>query len=679
MTGTTSGKRSSLGAKAKVGPEKPRNEQHGRLARGMHPTLGAPDLPPCPHCGADHGETQLRCPEVGEPLPLEGRLLDSKFRLVAKLGQGGMGSVWRAENVLVHRTVAIKLLHAEYAHNLTTLGRFRQEATAAGRIRNPHICDILDLGQSELGPYIVMELMRGRSLAQLLDDNGRVDPGLAVLVVRQALDGLAAAHAAGIIHRDLKPENIFLHEPTPGRLLVKLVDFGISKFTEGGTLGRTRQGVLMGTPEYMSPEQAEGAANVDARTDVWAMGAVLYRALSGSEAFLGPTLAATLTNVTLNDPPPIRTVAPGIPEGLAKVVDACLVKDRDQRVSTALRLGELLRPFEQAPSGEVISQAVAADRAIDDQDLAVAVAATDGANRAPSVAPSRAGSAPAATSPRPPAAPVAAETWNSELSDASPGHSGAPVTPADSWTLSGADFDGGRPESSLQDGGSGRILLWIVLVALLGGGAWIGYRTWSVWGAGPDEGDDGRETPSPNVVAVPSRRDLGSSRVKPDLGAPDSSRVDADSPPEETTGGREGGEATPPGPRPDTPPDPRPDPPPNPKPDPKAGGPRPRPDLSRLHKVGRLYAPRGEVPRLKHSAAAAHCKTLKKTKFGRLTRWRLPSGAELRKFQPVVGALRYWTRDRAGNQAKSVNLNGGSELWSGVNSKLRALCVSTGR
>src|SRR5690606_31601292 len=115
------------------------------------------------------------------------------------------------------------------------LARFRNEATAAGRIGSDHICDILDLGKSDLGPYIVMELMNGKDFATLLQHQGRIDPGLAVLVVRQALKGLAAAHAVGIVHRDLKPENIFLHEPKPGKLLVKLMDFGISKFTEGET------------------------------------------------------------------------------------------------------------------------------------------------------------------------------------------------------------------------------------------------------------------------------------------------------------------------------------------------------------------------------------------------------------------------------------------------------------
>jgi tRNA A-37 threonylcarbamoyl transferase component Bud32 len=248
--------------------------------------MGEPGpLPPCPHCRAQHPEELLLCPTTNRLLPLEGRVLDHRFRFIKQLGEGGMSTVWMAENFRVRKRVAIKVMHPEFARNPRTLHRFQNEATAAGRIGNPHICDILDLGESPLGPYIVMEMLQGQSLGELLDDQGRIDPPLAVLIICEALTGLAAAHAVGIIHRDLKPENVFLHEPAPGRMLVKLMDFGISKFTEETGGGRTGANVVMGTPEYMSPEQAAGAANVDARTDIWAMGVMLYRALTGVEPF----------------------------------------------------------------------------------------------------------------------------------------------------------------------------------------------------------------------------------------------------------------------------------------------------------------------------------------------------------------------------------------------------------
>ncbi|HEY8375732.1 MAG TPA: serine/threonine-protein kinase, partial [Nannocystis sp.] len=280
-------------------------------------------------------------------LPLEGRLLDGKFRFTKLLGAGGMGAVWRAQNIRVKKAVAIKLMHAEFAGNPGILERFKAEATAAGTIGNAHICDIYDFGTSVLGPYIVLEMLNGRSLGELVQQQGRVDPGLAVLIIRQALIGLGAAHAAGIVHRDLKPENIFLHEPSPGHLLVKLMDFGISKFSQGGSEGRTSAGVLMGTPEYMSPEQTEGAAGVDHRTDIWAMGAILYKALTGADAFTGPSMAAILVAVSTKPHVPISQIAPHVPPGLIAVVDKCLCKDPNGRYQSCAELSAALAPFEQ--------------------------------------------------------------------------------------------------------------------------------------------------------------------------------------------------------------------------------------------------------------------------------------------------------------------------------------------
>ncbi|HLT38179.1 MAG TPA: serine/threonine-protein kinase, partial [Enhygromyxa sp.] len=304
-------------------------------------------LPPCPHCRTAHPEELLLCPNTNRPLALEGRMLDGRFRFMRKLGEGGMSTVWMAENVRVRKRVAIKLMHPEYARNPKTLVRFQNEATAAGRIGNPHICDILDFGESPLGPYMVMEMLRGQSFAELLEDQGRIDPPLAVLIICEALKGLIAAHAAGIIHRDLKPENVFLHEPEPGRMLVKLMDFGISKFTEDAGGGRTAANVVMGTPEYMSPEQAAGAANVDARTDIWAMGVMLYRAISGTEPFHGKTMAALLLALSADQHAPLASFVPNLPPGLIEVVDRCLNKDPQYRFGSAAELYAALAPYQQ--------------------------------------------------------------------------------------------------------------------------------------------------------------------------------------------------------------------------------------------------------------------------------------------------------------------------------------------
>ncbi|MFV8751557.1 serine/threonine protein kinase [Nannocystaceae bacterium ST9] len=323
-------------------------------------------LPPCPHCGAAHPEEVLLCPVTHRLLPLEGRVLDRRFRFVRMLGEGGMSTVWMAENVRVRKHVAIKLMHPEYARNPRTLHRFQNEATAAGRIGNPHICDILDFGESPLGPYMVMEMLRGQSFADLLESQGKIDPPLAVLIIREALKGLGAAHAAGIIHRDLKPENVFLHEPEPGRMLVKLMDFGISKFTEDTGGGRTGANVIMGTPEYMAPEQAAGAANVDARTDIWAMGVMLYRALAGIEPFKGKTMAALLVALSTENPTSLHTYTPGLPQGLVAIVERCLSKKPEGRYANTVELYDALAPYQQAVAvGErPVAPPVPVDRSI---------------------------------------------------------------------------------------------------------------------------------------------------------------------------------------------------------------------------------------------------------------------------------------------------------------------------
>jgi serine/threonine protein kinase len=317
----------------------------------MNGGQAAPTLGPCPHCREVHAEDVLVCPKETKVLPLEGRMLDGKFRFTKLLGAGGMGAVWRAQNVRVRKAVAIKLMHPEFAGNPGILDRFKNEATAAGQIGSQHICDIYDFGASALGPYIVLEMLNGRSFGELIQQYGRVDPGLAAIVMRQALIGLEAAHQVGIIHRDLKPENIFLHEPSPGHLLVKLMDFGISKFSQGGNDGKTGVGVLMGTPEYMSPEQAEGAASADQRTDIWAMGAILYKALTGIEAFGGATMAATLVALSTKEPKPIESLVSGVPPELIAVVRRCLIKDPAGRFQSARELADALAPFEQLASG----------------------------------------------------------------------------------------------------------------------------------------------------------------------------------------------------------------------------------------------------------------------------------------------------------------------------------------
>ncbi len=277
-------------------------------------------------------------------LPLEGRLLGGKFQLDRRVGDGGMASVWQATNTLVHRSVAIKLMHARYAGDAELLQRFRNEASAAGRIGSPYICDVLDFGESEIGPFIVMELLEGCSLADLIQAHRRLDPGLAVWIVRQALAGLEAAHRAGIVHRDLKPENIFLCRAIRGQWLVKLMDFGISKFAHAE---QTEAGVTMGTPHYMAPEQVQRAATVDARADLWSIGVILHEAITGVQLFARHNVADALAALRSFDPPSIQHYVPDAPAGLAEIVTRCMQREPARRWPSATALAQLLSPFER--------------------------------------------------------------------------------------------------------------------------------------------------------------------------------------------------------------------------------------------------------------------------------------------------------------------------------------------
>ncbi|MEX1365413.1 MAG: protein kinase, partial [Nannocystaceae bacterium] len=272
--------------------------------------------------------------------------LHDKFRFLRQLGKGGMAAVWSAVNTLVDRKVAIKLIRPEVARTEDTVARFRAEAKAAGRIGHPNVCEIIDFGVGPRGPYIVMERLRGKSLGELIRDEERLDPALAVGIVRQALAGLEAAHRRGIIHRDLKPENLFVHQAEAGPPVVKIMDFGVSKLTDGSSEVQTEHGALLGTPEYMAPEQFKGAAGANVRTDVWAMGAILYKALTGKTAFGGPTVAATLLMVTTDPHTPIPELVRGVPPELVAIVDRCLSKDPSLRFASAQELADELEAFD---------------------------------------------------------------------------------------------------------------------------------------------------------------------------------------------------------------------------------------------------------------------------------------------------------------------------------------------
>jgi serine/threonine-protein kinase len=261
------------------------------------------------------------------------------YRLLEKLGEGGMGAVYLAEHTAIGRKAVIKVLHPQYAQRPEIAQRFKNEARAANEVDHEDIVEVYDIGKTADGaPYIVMEYLKGRTLQELLRDDGvQPEPIVRAIGLRLAR-ALAAAHAKGIIHRDLKPANVFL-TPQPGvpnAARVKVLDFGIAKLVEARLEPgvQTRTEAMLGTPSYMSPEQCEGARNVDARSDIYALGVMLYELLVGRLPFEADSLGGMLKKQMFASPDPPRTLDPRIGEDMERIVLRCLEKQPAARFQT---------------------------------------------------------------------------------------------------------------------------------------------------------------------------------------------------------------------------------------------------------------------------------------------------------------------------------------------------------
>jgi eukaryotic-like serine/threonine-protein kinase len=280
----------------------------------------------------------------------------SHYRIVEKLGGGGMGVVYKAEDTRLHRFVALKFLPDEVAQDPQALARFQREAQAASALNHPNICTIYDIGEHDGRAFIAMEFISGKTLDRLIPRNGlRVNEALKQSV--QIANALAAAHNAGIVHRDLKPGNVMATEQG----LVKVLDFGLAKLTESGSSGEdeatrtlkptTEEGVIVGTVSYMSPEQAEGK-KVDARSDIFSFGAVLYEMVTGRRAFQGNSRLSTLTAILREEPKPAGQVVDGLPRELERIIARCLRKDPERRFQTTSDLKVTLEELkEESDSG----------------------------------------------------------------------------------------------------------------------------------------------------------------------------------------------------------------------------------------------------------------------------------------------------------------------------------------
>jgi serine/threonine-protein kinase len=282
-------------------------------------------------------------------MPRENDVIAGKYRVERIIGRGGMGIVVAAWHLELDQRVALKFLMPELVERGESAERFRREARAAARIKSEHVVRVLDVGNWEgNAPYMVMEYLDGRDLSAELRERGQLTTKECVDYVLQAIEAVAEAHALGIVHRDLKPENLFLARRADGSRTVKVLDFGISKTLMLGSSDEpslTRTANIMGSPFYMSPEQMRTPRNVDARSDIWAIGAILYDLLAGRPPYVAETIPQLCTMLLENDPDPIRNTRPDVTEDLEHVVMRCLAKRVEDRWSSVSELAVALAPF----------------------------------------------------------------------------------------------------------------------------------------------------------------------------------------------------------------------------------------------------------------------------------------------------------------------------------------------
>jgi serine/threonine protein kinase len=319
----------------------------------------------CVHCAQYHPEGELTCPWTGKALPrttshsapthsqqnvmaedegraLIGQTVGGKYLVRSVLGRGGMGTVYEGVNIQMGRVVALKVLHPRQVKKRESVKRFHQEARAAGAIGHPNICEVYDLGTLDDGcPYLVMERLVGSTLSQHVKQGVLpFEPAIDIMI--QVLSGLVAAHEKGIVHRDLKPDNIFLTERVGCPPVAKVLDFGVSKVVSSeptqprdADLDLTRTGMVMGTPYYMSPEQASGARDLDGRVDLYACGVILYETLTGRRPFLAANYHMLLWNILRTEPPAPTELRPDLPPALESVIARAMARDRVVRYASA--------------------------------------------------------------------------------------------------------------------------------------------------------------------------------------------------------------------------------------------------------------------------------------------------------------------------------------------------------
>jgi serine/threonine-protein kinase len=302
---------------------------------------------------------------------LSGEVLEDRYQIQERLAEGAMGVVYRGTRLKLDRAVAIKVMHAVLPAAMEGRKRFEREAKLMARLEHPHCVSIIDVGMHGAKPYVVMELVRGRSLHDLLVEQGRFEPPRAIEIMRQLLSGLAHAHDQGIIHRDIKPANIMVTPKAPLGLHVRILDFGLARMLEASTTTSTSNGVTVGTPSYMAPEQCRGE-KLDGRVDIYACGVVLFEMLTGKKPFIASDPIAICKMQVKQEPPRLADVASGDYGELETVVARALAKSPADRYPTAVAMAEAL---EAATSGRIAPEPTLQFAPITDDDDAAAAAA----------------------------------------------------------------------------------------------------------------------------------------------------------------------------------------------------------------------------------------------------------------------------------------------------------------
>jgi serine/threonine-protein kinase len=283
-------------------------------------------------------------------LPL-GTVIDGRYRLERVIGSGGMGVVFSATHLGLGRPVALKIVRPDQADDAKASARLVREARTVATLRSRHVAQVIDVGMHDGSPFLVMELLDGRTLHEIVATEGPLPIAPAVDLVIQACHALDEAHRRGIVHRDVKPSNLFLNA---GEL--KVIDFGISKRAPahfGEAAGQTTDGTLLGSPAFMSPEQIRSSSDVDGRTDIWSLGVVLHYVLTGEKPFKAESLLDLMTLIVHDAPPPPSAARPEVPAGLTDVVAKCLAKARADRYASAAELARALAPFASKEAGDL--------------------------------------------------------------------------------------------------------------------------------------------------------------------------------------------------------------------------------------------------------------------------------------------------------------------------------------